>query len=78
MIDPIKVIDVIKGDYRFPLDFEVVEKYETVDALWGMEHRELTDTDIKALKEGKYLYCDNGEYAQIISYNPQAGGSDNK
>lgn len=37
----------------------------------GIEHRKLTDDDITALKEGKYLYCNDGEYAQLISYEPQ-------
>ena len=66
MIDPIKVNKIIK-DWK-PDGFEIVQKYETIDALWGLEHRKITDADIAALKEGKYLYCDNGEYAQIISY----------
>jgi hypothetical protein len=66
MIDPVKVKDMIAritGE-----SFEVVQKYETIDAMYGMEHRILTDEDIEALKEGKYLYSDDGEYAQIISY----------
>ena len=72
MINPIKVNEVIKEGGQFQYDdFEIVETYETVDALWGLEHRRLTDNDIKALKEGNFLYCTDGEYAQIISYDPQ-------
>ena len=67
MIKPIKVNEVIKN-WESDGGFEIVQKYETVDALWGLEHRQITDDDIKALKEGKYLYCNDGEYAQIISY----------
>ena len=67
MVTPIKVNDVIKN-WEPDGSFEIVQKYETVDALWGLEHREITDEDIKALKEGKYLYCNDCEYAQIISY----------
>lgn len=66
MIAPVEVenfVTNVDGE-----SFDVVQKYETVDAMWGMEHRVLTDEDIKALKDGKYLYCDDGEYAQIISY----------
>ena len=68
MINAVKVNEIIKecGGH-----FEIVRKYDTIDALWGLEHRKLTDNDIKALKEGKYLYCNDGEYAQIISYEPQ-------
>ena len=66
MIYPIKVNKVIKNWERS--GFEIVQKHEIIDALWGLEHRKITDDDIKALKEGKYLYCDDGEYAQIISY----------
>lgn len=69
MINGIKVNEIIKNrssDY-----FQIVRKYETIDAFWGIEYRKLTDNDIKALKEGKYLYCNDGEYAQIISYEPQ-------
>ena len=71
MIEPVKTIDIIKdipGD-----NFQIVQKYETIDAFWGIEHRKLTDNDIKALKEGKYLYCNDGEYAQIISYEGANG-----
>lgn len=69
MVDPVKINEAIK-DWE-PDGFEIVQKYETIDALWGLEHRKITDDDIKALKEGKYLYCDNGEYAQIISYKEE-------
>ena len=48
--------------------FEIVQKYETIDGMWGIEHIAITDDDIKALKEGKYLYHNDGEYVQIISY----------
>ena len=71
MIDARRVNEIVKNmscDY-----FEIVRKYDNIDALWGIEHRRLTDNDIKALKEGKYLYCNDGEYAQIISYEPQEG-----
>ena len=70
MISPIKVCDIISGQYSAN-EFEVVKKYETVDAMWGLEYRILTDADIKALKEGKFLYCNDGEYAQIISYKAE-------
>lgn len=69
MIKPVKTVDIIKNTYSDT--FQIVQKYETIDALWGVEHRKLTDNDITALKEGKYLYCNDGEYAQIISYEPQ-------
>ena len=69
MIDAIKVNEIIKNTDGG--HFEIVRKYETIDALWGLEHRILTDNDIKALKEGNFLYCTDGEYAQIISYEPQ-------
>lgn len=69
MINAIKVNEIIKN---MSSDcFEIVRKYDTIDALWGLEHRRITDNDIKALKEGKYLYCNDDEYAQIISYEPQ-------
>ena len=68
MINAVRVNEIIKekGDH-----FKIVRKYETIDALWRLEHRILTDNDIKALKEGNFLYCTDGEYAQIISYEPQ-------
>lgn len=69
MIKPVKTVDIIKNTYSDT--FQIVQKYETIDALWGVEYRKLTDNDITALKEGKYLYCNDGEYAQIISYEPQ-------
>jgi hypothetical protein len=69
MINAIKINEVVKNaDCEY---FEIARKHDTIDALWGLEYRVLTDNDIKALKEGKYLYCNNGEYAQIISYEPQ-------
>ena len=69
MITPKRTIDVIKNISSD--SFQIVQKYETIDALWGIEHRRLNDNDITALKEGKYLYCNDSEYAQIISYEPQ-------
>ena len=66
MIRPIKVkefMDNVESE-----DFEVVQKYETVDAMWGMSHVSISDNDIKILKEGKYLYYNDGEYAMIMSY----------
>ena len=69
MINEIRVNEIIKN---MSSDcFEIVRKYDTIDALWGLEHRRITDNDIKALKEGNFLYCTDGEYAQIISYEPQ-------
>ena len=65
MINAVKVKKIIE---RLGNHFEVVQKYETIDAMWGMEHMVLTDEDIKALKEGKYLYHSDGEYAHVISY----------
>lgn len=69
MVDPTKVNEVIKNWESY--GFEIIQKYETIDALWGLEHRKITDDDIKALKEGKCLYCNNGEFAQIISYKEE-------
>ena len=69
MITVVKVKDIItKMDGE---SFDVVQKYETIDAMWGMEHMVLTDEDIEALKDGKYLYHNDGEYAQLISYKSQ-------
>lgn len=70
MIESSKVIDIIKANSAE--EVEVVQKYETIDTLWGLDFIKLTDNDIKALKEGKYLYTNNGEYAQLISYEPQS------
>lgn len=69
MINPIKVNEVIENIEED--DFEIVENYETIDALWGLTHIKITDDDIAALKEGKCLYYDDGEYAQIISYKEE-------
>ena len=66
IIHPIKVSDVIKDNYTQYCD--VVLKYETVDAMWGIEKVMITDNDIKALQEGKYLYFSDDEYAHILYY----------
>ena len=72
MTTPVKVKELITN---MDADrFDVVQKYETVDAMWGMEHMVLTDEDIKALKEGNYLYHTDGEYAQLISYKEETDG----
>lgn len=71
MVSPIKVKDVVDN---FEIDdFETVRKYEVVDAMWGMNHIGITDEDIKTLKEGKYLYRNDGEYALLISYIESEG-----
>ena len=69
MKHPIKAIDAIKcGDSEV---LDVVEKYEVIDAMYGLDHIKLTDKDIQILKDGKYLYYIDGnyEYATIISYD---------
>ena len=63
----VKAIDAVRNRDGEILD--VVEKYEVIDALWGLDHVKLTDEDIKLLKEGKYLYYNDCEYATIISYD---------
>ena len=73
MVRPIKPIEVLKSESK-PSSFEMVEKYETVDALWGLNYMRITDEDIKALKEGKCLYSNDGEYSQIISYKYAESG----
>lgn len=78
MIHPIKAIDAVRRVEGEPLD--IAEKYEVIDTMWGLSHFKFTDDDIKLLKEGKYLYCNNGEYATIISYDggKKEEGSDEK
>ena len=66
MTTTIKVKDIIDNFERE--DFETVKKYEVVDAMWGIGLKKITDKDIEALKNGEYLYCNDGEYAQIICY----------
>lgn len=69
MIAPVEVEKIVtKMDSD---SFDVINRYDTVDAMWGMEHMVLSDEDIKALKDGKYLYHSDGEYAQIISYKEE-------
>lgn len=69
LVTPVNVREIItKMDGN---SFNVVRKYDTIDAMWGIEHMVLTDEDIKALKDGKYLYRNDGEYAQIISYKEE-------
>ena len=72
MVNPIKVKEIITKMDGY--NFDVVRKYDTIDAMWGMEHMVLSDKDIKALKEGEYLYHNDGEYAQIISYKEVSDG----
>ena len=69
MIEPIKAIDAVKHVDSEVLD--VVEKYEVIDVMYGLDHIKLTDEDIQILKDGKYLYYIDGnyEYATIISYD---------
>lgn len=72
MITPVKAKEIITKMDGY--NFDVVRKYDTIDAMWGMEHMVLSDKDIKALKEGNYLYHNDGEYAQIISYKEESDG----
>lgn len=67
----IKVNKVIENWEPDGDSFDIVNRYDTVDAMWGMEHMVLSDEDIKALKDGKYLYHSDGEYTQIISYKEE-------
>lgn len=72
MIAPVEVRKIVAN--MDGESFDVVKKYETIDAMWGMEHMVLTNEDIKALKNGEYLYHTDGEYAQIISYKEESDG----
>lgn len=66
MENPKKAKEIVD---HYPCEaFEVVQKYETIDDMWGIEHIAITDDNIKALKKGKYLYHNDGEYVQVISY----------
>lgn len=66
MIKSVKVKYIL--DDVPPVKMDVVQKYEVIDAMWGIMHIQISDDDIKALKEGKYLYIDDGEYAYLLSY----------
>lgn len=68
MIKPMKPIDIIKHEY-LQQEHEIVEKYETVDGMYGLGVIELTDKDIDALKTGKYIYSQDGEYATLLCYS---------
>ena len=68
MIKPMKPIDIIKHEY-LQQEHEIVEKYETVDGMYGLGVIELTDKDIDALKVGKYIYSQDGEYATLLCYS---------
>ena len=68
MVEPVKVVDIIEK--RYCSSPQVVQKFEFIDALWGVDNLKITDEHIQLLKEGKCLYYNNGEYAQLISYEP--------
>ena len=56
---------------EYKSDFSIKEFSEfaegELDSLYGMETYNITDADIKALKNGKLLYATiNGEYAMVI------------
>lgn len=70
MINPVKVNDIIKNEGD---SFTIVQKYENVDGMFGIDYFILTDEDIKALKDGRYLYYDDGEYALLVSYAMRKG-----
>ena len=72
MIEPVKVIDIVRDD-NCQTKYDIVNKYEVVDGMYSIDAVELTDKEIDVLKEGKYLYFNDGEYAHILYY----GGSDN-
>ena len=67
MNDPMKPIDIIK-DERYQDEIEIVEKYETIDGMWGIGAVKLTDKEIDALKNGKCVYFNDGEYAHVLFY----------
>lgn len=74
MISPIKAIDVVRKNDGETLD--VAEKYEVIDAMWGLTHFKLTDEHIRLLKEGKCLYYNDYEYATLISYDYKEGSNE--
>jgi hypothetical protein len=69
MIYPVKIIDILNDEDVE--GFDVVQKYEAVDGMYGLSHVKITDADIRALTEGKCLYYTDGEYAYVISYESE-------
>lgn len=67
MVHPLKTIDVINNE-AYQNEFEIVEKYEAIDGMWGIGAVKLTDKEIDALKDGKCIYYNDGEYAHVLFY----------
>ena len=68
MIHPLKPSDII-NDETCQASLEIVKKYETIDGMWGIDVIKLTDEEINALKEGEYIYTEDGEYATLLCYS---------
>lgn len=48
---------------------ELVDNYTNVNTMWGIDTVKITDADIEALKSGKCLYFNDGEYATVLYYD---------
>lgn len=68
MVNPLKPIDFI-NDNSYQYKIEIVEKYTTIDGLWGINAVKLTDKEIDVIKNGKCLYFNDGEYAHILYFS---------
>lgn len=47
-------------------EVRIIDGDEPFDPMWGLDLIQLTLEDVEALKQGKYAYTCNGEYAQLI------------
>lgn len=64
MISEIKVKDVIDNFRRE--EFEIVKKYEVVDAMWGIELIKITNKDIEALKMANIFTLMTGSMLKLF------------
>lgn len=47
-------------------DLDILSEGDEYDSLWGVDSIALSKKHIKALKGGKVLYWNNGEYATLV------------
>lgn len=47
---------------------EILEEGDEFDSCWGTDFVRLTAEHLDALKEGKVLYWNDGEYSTVVRY----------
>lgn len=61
-----EAVRLTKDWFHNPAKCEIRRYGQFIDPLYGLEAVEISEEQVEALKQGKVLYFEDGEYATVI------------